>query len=90
MNSVIGLPKEGKYLLGVSGGCDSMTLLSLCLKEGLDVIVCFVNYGVREITITFSSGPGKRAISSIRVFMTKENVRRCCLGTRRMTMWKTI
>ena len=48
MNSVIGLPKEGKYLLGVSGGCDSMTLLSLCLKEGLDVIVCFVNYGVRE------------------------------------------
>ena len=48
MDQVKRLPKTGKYLLGVSGGCDSMTLLSLCLKEKLNVIVCFVNYGVRE------------------------------------------
>ena len=25
-----------------------MMLLSLCLEEGLDVVVCFVNYKIRE------------------------------------------
>ena len=48
MDLNIGLPREKKYLLGVSGGCDSMMLLSLCLKQGYDVVVCFVNYGLRE------------------------------------------
>ena len=44
----LNLSKEYRYLLGVSGGSDSMMLLSLCIKEGLDIVVCFVNYKLRE------------------------------------------
>ena len=48
MNEKLNLEKQYRYLLGVSGGSDSMMLLSLCLEEGLDVVVCFVNYKIRE------------------------------------------
>ena len=39
---------DGKWLVGVSGGSDSMALLSMCLEEGMDVSVAFVNYHVRK------------------------------------------
>lgn len=48
MTYSLDLSKEYRYLLGVSGGSDSMMLLSLCTKEGLDIVVCFVNYKLRE------------------------------------------
>lgn len=48
MTYSLDLKKEYRYLLGVSGGSDSMMLLSLCVKERLDIVVCFVNYKLRE------------------------------------------
>ena len=39
--------KDGRYLLGISGGSDSMALLSLCIRAGLDLVVCHVNYKMR-------------------------------------------
>ena len=38
---------KGKYVIGVSGGPDSMTLLSLCVKQGISVVVSHVNYKKR-------------------------------------------
>lgn len=38
------LSKEKRYLLGVSGGSDSMMLLDLTYKQGYDIIVAHVNY----------------------------------------------
>ena len=38
------LNKKGKYLLGVSGGSDSMMLLDLCNRQGYDICVAHVNY----------------------------------------------
>ena len=37
-----------KYVLGISGGCDSMTLLDKCRKEKMKIIVAHVNYQKRE------------------------------------------
>jgi tRNA(Ile)-lysidine synthase len=34
-------------LVGVSGGCDSMSLLHVLKRAGADVIACHVNYGLR-------------------------------------------
>ena len=48
MNYGLELDRNGRYLLGVSGGCDSMMLLSLCVREKLDIAVCFCNYRLRE------------------------------------------
>ena len=39
---------NGKYVIGVSGGPDSMTLLSLCVKQGISVVVAHVNYKKRD------------------------------------------
>ena len=39
---------KGKYVIGVSGGPDSMTLLSLCVKQGISVVVSHVNYKKRD------------------------------------------
>ncbi|NMA16010.1 MAG: tRNA lysidine(34) synthetase TilS [Erysipelotrichia bacterium] len=47
MSISLNLSKEKKYLVAVSGGCDSMMLLSLCVKEGYDLVVCHVNYKLR-------------------------------------------
>ena len=47
MSISLNLNKEKKYLVAVSGGCDSMMLLSLCVKEGYDLLVCHVNYKLR-------------------------------------------
>ncbi|MBQ4252669.1 MAG: tRNA lysidine(34) synthetase TilS [Erysipelotrichaceae bacterium] len=40
--------RQSEYVMGVSGGCDSMALLSLCLERGLKLTVCFVNYKLRK------------------------------------------
>lgn len=36
------------YVLGVSGGCDSMALLDIMHRAGYSIIVCHVNYHLRE------------------------------------------
>ncbi|MGI6607590.1 MAG: tRNA lysidine(34) synthetase TilS [Erysipelotrichaceae bacterium] len=41
------LKKEKKYLVAVSGGPDSMMLLSLCVSQGYQVVVAHVNYKKR-------------------------------------------
>lgn len=42
------LDQTKKYIVGVSGGCDSMALLDMLVKEGYHVIVAHVNYHKRE------------------------------------------
>ncbi len=42
------LSSSEKYLIGVSGGSDSMALLSMCVNNNLNVVVAFVNYKLRE------------------------------------------
>ena len=41
------LDKNKRYVIGVSGGPDSMTLLSLCVKQQISVVVAHVNYQKR-------------------------------------------
>ncbi len=48
MSISLDLKKEKKYLVAVSGGCDSMMLLSLCVKQGYDIVVAHVNYKLRK------------------------------------------
>ncbi len=38
------LPEQGKWLIGVSGGPDSMALLSMCIEAGVDCAAAHVNY----------------------------------------------
>lgn len=46
-----GLIKKGQtYIVGVSGGADSMALLDLVRRQGIKVIVAHVNYNLREDT----------------------------------------
>lgn len=40
--------KAQKWLVAVSGGSDSMALLSMCQKAGIDICVAHVNYNKRE------------------------------------------
>lgn len=40
--------KDGKWLIGVSGGPDSMALLHMCYESGMDIVVAHVNYHVRK------------------------------------------
>ncbi|MDD2434089.1 MAG: tRNA lysidine(34) synthetase TilS [Bacilli bacterium] len=42
------LAKNKKYLVGVSGGPDSMALLDLTYQSGVSLIVCHVNYKKRK------------------------------------------
>lgn len=39
---------NGKWVVAVSGGCDSMTLLDQCVKAKVDVIAAHVNYQKRD------------------------------------------
>ena len=48
MSISLNLEKEKKYLVAVSGGSDSMMLLSLCVKQGYDIVVAHVNYKLRK------------------------------------------
>ena len=40
--------KEKTYVVGVSGGPDSMALLNMLYEQGYKLIVCLVNYNTRE------------------------------------------
>ena len=40
--------KDGKWLIGVSGGPDSMALLHMCYESGMDIVAAHVNYHVRK------------------------------------------
>ena len=51
MSISLNLEKEKKYLVAVSGGSDSMMLLSLCIKQGYDIVVAHVNYKLRKALI---------------------------------------
>lgn len=42
------LNKENTYLVGVSGGVDSMSLLDMLRVQGYQVIVCHINYHFRH------------------------------------------
>ena len=42
------LSKNKKYIVGVSGGPDSMALLDMLIKENYNVIVAHVNYKTRD------------------------------------------
>ena len=42
------LKMQELYILGVSGGCDSMALLDMMNQAGYQIIVCHVNYHLRE------------------------------------------
>jgi tRNA(Ile)-lysidine synthetase-like protein len=45
----INFPDEGKYIIAVSGGVDSMSLLHLMTqREGYELIVAHCNHGIRE------------------------------------------
>ncbi len=44
MNYRLDLERGKKYLVGVSGGSDSMMLLDLCVSQGYDVCAAHVNY----------------------------------------------
>ena len=36
--------EKGTYIIGVSGGPDSMALLDMCRTEGLQLVVAHMNY----------------------------------------------
>ena len=43
--------KEKTYVVGVSGGPDSMALLNMLYEDGYKLIVCLVNYNTREACV---------------------------------------
>ncbi len=43
--------KNEKLIIGVSGGVDSMVLLDILNKQGFDLVVCHVNYNLRQDSI---------------------------------------
>ncbi len=42
------LDKKEKYIIGVSGGVDSMSLLDMLQKQGYQLFVCHINYHLRH------------------------------------------
>lgn len=40
--------RKGKWLLGVSGGADSMALLAMCIEAQMDIMVAHMNYQKRD------------------------------------------
>ena len=47
MDDIIGLDVDKRYLVAVSGGCDSMALLDMMVKGGYDIVAAHVNYRLR-------------------------------------------
>lgn len=47
-NTLMFNKREGKWLIGVSGGPDSMALLHMCYASGMDIVAAHVNYHVRD------------------------------------------
>ena len=44
------LSHQKRYVIGVSGGCDSMALLDMMVKKNYQVAIAHVNYNLREDT----------------------------------------
>ena len=42
------LDKKETYIIGVSGGPDSMALLDMCKKQGYSLVVAHMNYQKRD------------------------------------------
>ena len=51
----LNLDKNKKYLIGVSGGPDSMALLDMSRENGLNVVVCHVNFSKGYIVLCFDN-----------------------------------
>lgn len=51
MKSLENLSKKQFYVIGVSGGPDSMALLDLCRRKGLSFLVAHMNYQKRETAL---------------------------------------
>ena len=51
------LDKNRKYLVGVSGGVDSMALLDMLVKKAYNVIVVHYNYHFRAVSYTHLTLP---------------------------------
>lgn len=47
MEELVNYSKDDVYVVGVSGGPDSMALLDMLFKQGLNIVVCLVNYNTR-------------------------------------------
>ena len=45
---IFSYPKDKKYLIGVSGGPDSMALLNMLQLQGYNLVICHVNYHKRK------------------------------------------
>ena len=43
-----GIPKNAKFLIGVSGGLDSMVVLDLTIRCELNTAVAHINYQLRK------------------------------------------
>ena len=48
MISNIKYDKNKVYIVGVSGGPDSMALLNMLYEEGYNLVTCLVNYNTRK------------------------------------------
>lgn len=44
------LDKNKTYIIGVSGGCDSMALLDMCRNNKMNIVIAHINYNLREDT----------------------------------------
>ena len=44
------LDKNKTYIIGVSGGCDSMALLDMCRNNKMNIVIVHINYNLREDT----------------------------------------
>ena len=42
------IDKNKKYIVAVSGGSDSMALISMCIEENINIVCAHVNYRLRE------------------------------------------
>lgn len=62
--------KKQKWILGVSGGADSMALLAMCVERHMDVIVAHMNYQKRDTA--------NRDMEGVRAFCAQHDVPCIC------------
>lgn len=65
--------KDNKWVVAVSGGCDSMALLDMCNQKGLDIVVAHINYKVRNTA--------NRDMNCVLNYCKKHNIE-CCVKER--------